>query len=79
MIEFFVCNLKNSIIFKVSAHSPQTLDEAYGLAMNFKREVNSRMERKNVNWVKNLLSLNIMPIKAPSLPSFPRDLNHLNF
>ena len=45
-IEFFVRNLRDSIRFKVSAHSPQTLDEAYGLAMNFEREVNSRMERK---------------------------------
>ena len=45
-IELFVNNLRDSIRFKVSAHSPQTLDEAYGLAMNFEREVNSRMERK---------------------------------
>ena len=44
-IEFFVRNLKDSIWFKVSAHSPKTLDEAYELAMNFEREVNSRMER----------------------------------
>ena len=45
-IEFFVRNLKDSIRFKVSAHSPLTLDEAYGLAMNFDGEVNSRTERK---------------------------------
>ena len=44
-IELFVSNLKDSIRFKVSAHSPKTLDDAYGLAMNFEREVNSRMER----------------------------------
>ena len=43
--EFFVCNLKDSIRFKVSAYNPKTLDEAYALAMNFEREVNSRIER----------------------------------
>jgi hypothetical protein len=53
-IEFVVRNLKNSIRFKVGAHSPQTLDETYGLAMNFEREVNSRMGRKKNNWEKNL-------------------------
>ena len=36
-IEFFVRNLKDSIRFKISAHSPKTLDEAYGLAMDFER------------------------------------------
>lgn len=45
IIEFFVLNSKDSIRFKVSAHSPKTLDEAYDLAMNFEREVNSMMER----------------------------------
>ena len=32
-------------MFKVNAHIPKTLDEAFGLAMNFEREVNSMMER----------------------------------
>ena len=41
--KFLVHNLKDSIRFKVSAHSPKTLDKPYGLAMNFKREVNSKI------------------------------------
>jgi hypothetical protein len=52
-IEFFVCNLKDSIKFKVSAHSPQTLNEAYDLAMIFEKEVNSRMERNKDQFEKN--------------------------
>ena len=44
-IEFFVCNLKDSIRFQVSAYNPKTLDEAYALAMNFEREVNNKIER----------------------------------
>lgn len=34
-VEFFVYNLKYSIMFKVSAHIPKSLDEAYGKAINF--------------------------------------------
>ena len=44
-IEFFVRNLKDSIRLKVSVHSPKTLDEAYSLAINFEREVNSMIKR----------------------------------
>ena len=60
-IEFFVRNLKDSINFKVSAYSPQTLDEAYELAMNFEREVNSMMERK-----KNQLGKKSLEFKFPT-------------
>ena len=50
-IDFFVGDLNDSIMFKVSAHSPKTLDEAYGLAMNFEREINNMMER-NKNYLE---------------------------
>ena len=51
-IKFFVCNLKESFWFKVGAHSPKTLDEAYSLAMNVERKVNSNMERNKGQLVK---------------------------
>ena len=57
-IEFFVRNLKDSIRFKVSAHSPNILDKAYGLAMNFEREVNSRIKRNKGQLGKRLLVSN---------------------
>lgn len=46
-IDFFVYNLKDPFNFKVSAHSPKTLDDAYGLTMNFEREINNMLERNN--------------------------------
>ncbi|MBE3102723.1 MAG: hypothetical protein IMZ40_00590, partial [Bacilli bacterium] len=44
-VEFFLRNLKDSIRFKVNAYHPRTLDDAYGLALNFEREVNSKLEK----------------------------------
>ena len=46
--------LKDSIRFKVNAQNPQTLDEAYGLVVNFEKEINSKMERKKINRGKDL-------------------------
>jgi hypothetical protein len=54
-IEFFVCDLKDSIMFKVSAHSPKTLDDAYGLAINFEREINNMLERNKNHLEKRSL------------------------
>ena len=63
-IEFFVRNLKDSIRFKVSAHSPKTLNETYDLAMNFKRKVNSRMERNKGQLGKKFLISNYPAIQS---------------
>lgn len=43
-VEFFVENLRDSIKYKINPHVPKTLDEAYGLAMNFEKEVSSHWE-----------------------------------
>lgn len=45
-------------MFKVSAHSPKTLDDAYGLAINFEREINNMLERNKNHLEKRSLESN---------------------
>lgn len=57
-MNFFVQNLKNSITLKVTAYNLKTLDEAYGFAMNFEREVKHRIEKSKDHLGKRSLKLN---------------------
>ena len=61
--------MRNSIRFKVSAYNPKTLNEAYGLAMNFEKEVNSRIERNKSQLEKRSLE-SIYPNQSSKIPNF---------
>ena len=59
-------------MIKVSAHSPKTLDDAYGLTINFEREINNMLERNKNHLEKRSLESNHLANQSSKFAKFSK-------